>query len=203
MESSRAKRTSAAGAPSSTLLDRLAFLHPALDPRRHDVHVEVAEVFRRDRGGVASVSELVEAVEDERGRLVGREIGRRDLVEIDPPCARKVGSLELLLRIAVIDRDFGARLADAVRDLVQRELPEVIRRMSGTLRRGRTRTAEQRDEEGRPDDAREAEEASTRHFPSKDSTPPPNYGPGDSPVEGNIMDVSCDRDPRCPREPSA
>src|SRR5258708_27305071 len=54
----------------SAVLHGLARLLPSADARRHHVDVRVAELFRRDRGGMAILSKLTGAVKDEHGPLV-------------------------------------------------------------------------------------------------------------------------------------
>jgi hypothetical protein len=66
------------------MFDRLASPLPTGDPGGHDVDVGVSELFRRDRGGVAGVSKLAGAVEDECRASVSRQVRRAHLVVVEP-----------------------------------------------------------------------------------------------------------------------
>src|SRR6266850_5980625 len=104
---------------------RLAGLDPALDPRRHDEDLAVAEIGGPPGRVMALLSELVHAVEDESGVFVLGQDPRLDVLAVQAHRAWKVVLDVGLSTVAVENVD--VRLTDPPLDLIHGESPERIR----------------------------------------------------------------------------
>ena len=111
----------------SALLDGLLRLLPTHDARRQDEDLLVTELDGAHGAGMTGGSVLVGAVKDERRLLVGGQVARLEVVELDPRRAGDVALIEALTVVVIEDCELelaGLGVAHPSLELVDGELAE-------------------------------------------------------------------------------